>query len=238
MAEAAARPDADLRGFELLDPAGVRAANPAVRGDLVGGLLCRRDAVVEPGLVLGALRVTLEATGRYTWLPHRQVVDVDDHRRRHRGGRRPPGAPPRGLGRGALHRRPALGARGRGRGHPGRRPAPPLPAPDAADRPGRRAPDDRRGRRRLDALLPGLRPARAGRAARALGLHRRVGHAAPDRPAGRRRAHHRRHPRLRRALRLRRRGAPLRGPASPGPSPCSVGRCPRWCAAGPACTPW
>ncbi len=76
MAEAVARPDADLRGFELLDPTGVRAANPAVRGDLVGGLLCRRDAVVEPGLVLGALRVTLEATGRYTWLPHRQVIEV------------------------------------------------------------------------------------------------------------------------------------------------------------------
>ena len=76
MAEAAARPDAGPRGFELLDPAGVRAVNPSVRGDLVGGLLCRRDAVVEPGLVLGALRVTLQATGRYTWLPHRQVVDV------------------------------------------------------------------------------------------------------------------------------------------------------------------
>ncbi len=76
MAEAADRPDADLRGFELLDAGDVRTANPAVRGDLVGGLLCRRDAVVEPGLVLGALRVTLEATGRYRWLPRRQVVDV------------------------------------------------------------------------------------------------------------------------------------------------------------------
>ena len=77
LAEAAARPDAVVRGFELLDPDGVRAANPALRGDLVGGLLCRRDAIVEPGLVLGALRVTLEATGRYSWLPRRQVVDVE-----------------------------------------------------------------------------------------------------------------------------------------------------------------
>jgi len=77
LAEAAARPDAGLRGFELLDVAGVRAANPALRGDHLGGLLCRRDAVVEPGLVLGALRATLEATGRYTWHPRRQVVDVD-----------------------------------------------------------------------------------------------------------------------------------------------------------------
>jgi len=77
MAEAADLPDAAIRGFELLDPAGVRAVNPTVRGDVIGGLLCRRDAVVEPGLVLGALRATLEATGRYTWHPCRQVVDVD-----------------------------------------------------------------------------------------------------------------------------------------------------------------
>jgi len=59
-----------------IDADGVRAVNPAVRGPLLGGLRCTRDAVVEPGLVLGALRVTLEATGRYTWLPRRQVVDV------------------------------------------------------------------------------------------------------------------------------------------------------------------
>jgi FAD dependent oxidoreductase TIGR03364 len=77
MAEAAAQPDANLRGFELLDPAGVRAANPAIRGDVIGGLLCRRDAVVEPGHVLGALRVTLQDSGRYTWLPDHQVIDVD-----------------------------------------------------------------------------------------------------------------------------------------------------------------
>lgn len=77
MAEAVAQPDADERGFELLDPAGVRAANPAIRGDVVGGLLCRRDAVVEPGLVLGVLRATLEASGRYTWLPNHQVIDVE-----------------------------------------------------------------------------------------------------------------------------------------------------------------
>jgi FAD dependent oxidoreductase TIGR03364 len=79
LGEAAARPDATRRGFELLDPAGVAEANPAVRGELLGGLRCSRDAVVEPGLVLGALRVTLQATGRYTWLPRRQVVDVESH---------------------------------------------------------------------------------------------------------------------------------------------------------------
>jgi FAD dependent oxidoreductase TIGR03364 len=77
MTEAAARSDAGVRGFDLLDVDGVRAVNPAVRGELLGGLRCTRDAIVEPGLVLGALRVTLEATGRYTWLPSRQVVDVE-----------------------------------------------------------------------------------------------------------------------------------------------------------------
>ena len=77
MEEAAAQPDADRRGFQMLDAEGVRSVNPAVRGDILGGLRCTRDAIVEPGLVLGALRVTLEATGRYTWLPRRQVVDVE-----------------------------------------------------------------------------------------------------------------------------------------------------------------
>ncbi|MGA2836678.1 MAG: FAD-dependent oxidoreductase [Acidimicrobiales bacterium] len=76
LSEAASRADAATRGFELLDAEEVRRVNPAVRGRLLGGLRCTRDAVVEPGLVLGALRVTLEATGRYTWLPRRQVVDV------------------------------------------------------------------------------------------------------------------------------------------------------------------
>ena len=46
--EAAARPDADRRGFELLDPAAVRAVNPALRGEFLGGLHCRLDAIVEP----------------------------------------------------------------------------------------------------------------------------------------------------------------------------------------------
>ncbi len=76
MAEAATQPDAAARGFELLDADGVRDVNPSVRGEQLGGLRCSRDAIVEPGLVLGALRVTLEATGRYRWLPRHQVVDV------------------------------------------------------------------------------------------------------------------------------------------------------------------
>ena len=49
--EAAARPDADRREFELLDPAAVRAVNPALRGEFAGGLFCRgrRDRRAAPG---------------------------------------------------------------------------------------------------------------------------------------------------------------------------------------------
>ena len=54
--EAAALPDAVLRDFELLDAGAVRTANPALRGELAGGLLCRADAIVEPRQVLPALR--------------------------------------------------------------------------------------------------------------------------------------------------------------------------------------
>ena len=76
MGEAAAQPDATSRRFELLDATGVRDVNPAIKGDIAGGLWCRADAVVEPGSVLGALRATLEATGRYRWLASRQAIDV------------------------------------------------------------------------------------------------------------------------------------------------------------------
>ena len=75
--EAAARPDADRRGFELLDPAAVRAINPALRGDFAGGLYCRLDAIVEPRRVLPALRGYLAAgSGAYQWLPGREVTEV------------------------------------------------------------------------------------------------------------------------------------------------------------------
>jgi FAD dependent oxidoreductase TIGR03364 len=75
MAEAAARPDAGDRDFELLEADGVRKVNPALRGDLLGGLWCRHDAVVEPRSALGSLRSAIEGD-RYTWLPGRRAVDV------------------------------------------------------------------------------------------------------------------------------------------------------------------
>src|ERR1700722_17474613 len=76
MAELAAQPDASSRMVELLDANGVRSVNPVIKGDILGGLWCRADAVVEPGAVLGSLRAVLEATGRYHWVPGRQAVDV------------------------------------------------------------------------------------------------------------------------------------------------------------------
>jgi FAD dependent oxidoreductase TIGR03364 len=75
--EAAALPDAAERGFELLDPAAARAANPALRGTFAGALLCRRDAIVEPRIVPAAFRNYLAGRGPgYTWLPGREAVEL------------------------------------------------------------------------------------------------------------------------------------------------------------------
>jgi FAD dependent oxidoreductase TIGR03364 len=81
--EAAALPDANLRGCELLDQAGARTVNPALRGEFAGALLCRRDALVEPRLVPSALRDHLQAAaapaGSYRWLPGREAIAVGPH---------------------------------------------------------------------------------------------------------------------------------------------------------------
>ncbi len=81
--EAATRPDAALRGFERLDPAGVRLVNPALCGEFTGGLLGRLDAIVEPRAVPPALREYLRAGGTaaagYTWLPGHEAVAVAPH---------------------------------------------------------------------------------------------------------------------------------------------------------------
>ncbi|MER8185264.1 TIGR03364 family FAD-dependent oxidoreductase [Kitasatospora sp. NPDC094015] len=93
VAEAALkRPDAAERGYRLLGADEVRAANPALRGDFLGGLWCERDAAVEPRLAQPALRAELEASGRYTFVPGREVREVvgssavrDDHGQLHEG---------------------------------------------------------------------------------------------------------------------------------------------------------
>ncbi|MFD8595804.1 TIGR03364 family FAD-dependent oxidoreductase [Kitasatospora sp. NPDC059646] len=93
VAEAAVTmPDAAARGYRLLDPDEVRAVNPALRGRFLGGLHCTRDGAVESRVAQPALRAALEATGRYTFLPGREVREVvgsaavrDDHGRLHQG---------------------------------------------------------------------------------------------------------------------------------------------------------
>jgi FAD dependent oxidoreductase TIGR03364 len=84
--EAAALPDAKERDFELLDSGGVRAVNPALRGDFLGGLLCRADAVVEPRQALPALRASLAGPG-YEWLPGIAAAEIVAHGVRDHTGR-------------------------------------------------------------------------------------------------------------------------------------------------------
>jgi FAD dependent oxidoreductase TIGR03364 len=79
MKEAASLTDAAARGYRLLDPAGVRALNPALRGTCAGGLHCRRDAIVEPRQVPAAIREHLRKSARYRWSPLTEVVQVRAH---------------------------------------------------------------------------------------------------------------------------------------------------------------
>ena len=76
MEEASAALDAAARGMKLLDAAEVRGVNPAVRGEVAGALWCERDAVVEPGQVLGAVRAHLGASDGYRFAPGRAAVDI------------------------------------------------------------------------------------------------------------------------------------------------------------------
>jgi FAD dependent oxidoreductase TIGR03364 len=83
--EAASKPDAAARGFQVLDAEQTRLRNPALKGDLLGALWCERDAIVEPRKVLAELRAELEKSGRYQFVAGREVRDVgtgevrDDH---------------------------------------------------------------------------------------------------------------------------------------------------------------
>ncbi|MCX5198379.1 TIGR03364 family FAD-dependent oxidoreductase [Streptomyces sp. NBC_00249] len=93
VAEAAtARPDAAARGYELVTAAEARKINPALRGAFEAALWCERDAAVEPRTAQLHLREALRASGRYTFLPGREVREVtgpgavrDDHGDVHRG---------------------------------------------------------------------------------------------------------------------------------------------------------
>jgi FAD dependent oxidoreductase TIGR03364 len=76
-AEAAARADAEQRGWELLDADGVRKLNPALRGEFLGGLWCARDAQVEPRVAQRELQAYLAASGRYTLLTGREARGLE-----------------------------------------------------------------------------------------------------------------------------------------------------------------
>jgi FAD dependent oxidoreductase TIGR03364 len=74
--QAAHLPDAELRGFHLLDPGDVRERNPAIAGKVHGALWCDRDALVEPRLASAAIVARLADDPEYTWRPACAVVDV------------------------------------------------------------------------------------------------------------------------------------------------------------------
>lgn len=73
---AAGLADARERGFALLSGEEARRRCPALSPDVRGALWCERDAILEPGQVLGAMRERLLASGRYQWHPHRTVREV------------------------------------------------------------------------------------------------------------------------------------------------------------------
>jgi FAD dependent oxidoreductase TIGR03364 len=75
---ATARPDAQLREFVLLTHDEVLALNPALEGKFEAGLWCGRDAAVESRAALGALRDAMASTGRYEYLPGRELVGLGD----------------------------------------------------------------------------------------------------------------------------------------------------------------
>jgi FAD dependent oxidoreductase TIGR03364 len=79
MEEFAHHPDAEARGITFMEPSEVVAANPAVAGDVAGGLHCSLDAAVEPRLALGALRTYLSALDTYEFHPRRRVLELVDH---------------------------------------------------------------------------------------------------------------------------------------------------------------
>ncbi|WP_406183018.1 TIGR03364 family FAD-dependent oxidoreductase [Streptomyces sp. NBC_01006] len=89
---AAARPDAAARGYKLVTAVEAREINPALRGTFEAALWCERDAAVEPRTAQLHLREALKASGRYTFLPGREVREVvgngavrDDHGDVHQG---------------------------------------------------------------------------------------------------------------------------------------------------------
>lgn len=86
--QVAARADAPIRGFELLEPERVRTINPALRGKFLAALYCSRDGAVESRQAMPAIREHLTATGRYEFVPGTEARSVDGTTVRDDRGRR------------------------------------------------------------------------------------------------------------------------------------------------------
>jgi FAD dependent oxidoreductase TIGR03364 len=86
LAAVCGRADAARRGIRLLEPADVAAVNPAVRGPLLGAMHCTRDAIVEPGRVLPALRGYMADRGAYRYVGGRTAVEAGPGRVRDHTG--------------------------------------------------------------------------------------------------------------------------------------------------------
>lgn len=74
MAEFASSAAAAVRDTVLLDASAVHRVNPAVAGRIAGALHCRADAIVESRVAQPAIREVMAATGRYRFVPRRNVV--------------------------------------------------------------------------------------------------------------------------------------------------------------------
>ena len=72
---AAELPDAHLRQFDFLKPDEARKLEPSLGPDIAGALRCKRDATVEPNLVLEALRRYLIKSPRYSWRPLTDITE-------------------------------------------------------------------------------------------------------------------------------------------------------------------
>ncbi len=108
---AAGLPDATARAFRLLDAKEARVRCGALGPDVVAALVCDLDAIVEPRLTPAAIRARLKRSDRYSWIPSRQVVDVDGRGAIDDVGVRYP-ADLTVLCTGAAHRGPLAGAIG------------------------------------------------------------------------------------------------------------------------------
>jgi FAD dependent oxidoreductase TIGR03364 len=69
--------DAAEHDTRFLEPDELRRVNPAIEGDVAGGLWCTADAIVEPRLALGAFREYLSSSPGYRFVAGRRIVAVE-----------------------------------------------------------------------------------------------------------------------------------------------------------------